>query len=618
MTTSGSLLMEEKKLKIKILEKYKGLTPFETPDLPDFVVLTGKNGSGKSQLLQLMYDTLHPKKSPSPINKSIQIEGLHSIRTQLITFGGMRVSQIQMSKDALTLAIKPLLETLPSFRKGTRTSNTNTLMEICNHFRIQPLQLNTEHIRKYILFENNNINFLDNRIVHVVTGYFSIKKDNAERRHLAEYEEKLEYLTPEEFKEQYPDPFNLINEALNQTELGYQLKKIDYQEHLKGTHYIPVFITNRNQQEIPMQDLSTGEKVLCWIAVSIFNTKGKYAARNFPNLLLLDEIDAGLHPSMIKNLIALIQNYFVPKGIKIILTTHSPTTVALAPENSIYVIKKEQGTTSIEKSKKTEAIRSLLDGVRSIDISPKNTKYVFTEAENDKYFYSQIYNKFLRDNFSSEVHIEFIASGRKSENNSGDVSSGSGQVKLIVEKLRTAGNQKIFGIIDWDSKNDNSNGIFVHSKNEMYSLENVILSPYFLGLLLLQNSIIEVSDVITDETRIWTDIFNQNFKVEHLNALSEYVEKKIIGTERGELKDIELVNGKMIQLGSKYCHFKGHELENLIKEKFKKLNSFNNDGSLIKGVIDRVIKIYPEFLPKSSLDILKNIQDSDSNFNEKP
>ena len=133
------------------------------------------------------------------MNKSIQIEGLHSIRAQLITFGGMRVSEIQMSTDALTLSIKPLLEALPSFKKGIGTSSTNTLTKICNHFRIQPLQLNTEHIREYIYFENNNINFLDNRIVHVVTGYFSIKKDNAVRKVMADYEEKLDYLKPEEF-----------------------------------------------------------------------------------------------------------------------------------------------------------------------------------------------------------------------------------------------------------------------------------------------------------------------------------------------------------------------------------------------------------------------------------
>ena len=52
-------LGEATMFKIKVIQKYKALTPFETPDLPSFVVLTGKNGSGKSQLLQLIRACLH-------------------------------------------------------------------------------------------------------------------------------------------------------------------------------------------------------------------------------------------------------------------------------------------------------------------------------------------------------------------------------------------------------------------------------------------------------------------------------------------------------------------------------------------------------------------------------
>ena len=84
---------------------------------------------------------------------------------------------------------------------------------------------------------------------------------------------------------------------------------------------------------------------------------------------------------------------------------------------------------------------------------------------------------------------------------SSDVSGGSGQVKSIVEKLRKAGNSKIFGIIDWDLKNKSTDSIFVHLENEMYTLENVILSPYFVGLLLLQENIIEMKDIIPNENK---------------------------------------------------------------------------------------------------------------------
>jgi len=57
--------------------------------------------------------------------------------------------------------------------------------------------------------------------------------------------------------------------------------------------------------------------------------------------LLLDEVDASLHPSMIKNLLDVIEKIFLKNGCKVILATHSPTTVALAPEESIYEISKQ-------------------------------------------------------------------------------------------------------------------------------------------------------------------------------------------------------------------------------------------------------------------------------------
>lgn len=119
---------------------------------------------------------------------------------------------------------------------------------------------------------------------------------------------------------------------------------------------------------------------------------------------------------------------------------------------------------------------------------------------------------------------------------------------------------------------------------------------------------LEISSIVPGETRTWVDIFLKNFKIEHLNTLSKYVEEKIIGNNKGDLRSIELINNGVVQIGREYCHFKGHELEKIIKEKFTKLKSFNNDGSLVKGIIDRTIKIFPEFLPKSSLNMLIKIQ----------
>ena len=41
-------------MKIKFSGKYKAVSPFELNDIPKLMLITGKNGVGKTQLLQLL------------------------------------------------------------------------------------------------------------------------------------------------------------------------------------------------------------------------------------------------------------------------------------------------------------------------------------------------------------------------------------------------------------------------------------------------------------------------------------------------------------------------------------------------------------------------------------
>lgn len=45
-------------MKISVIKQYKSINPIVF-ELPNFCVLTGKNGSGKSHLLQAMADKAH-------------------------------------------------------------------------------------------------------------------------------------------------------------------------------------------------------------------------------------------------------------------------------------------------------------------------------------------------------------------------------------------------------------------------------------------------------------------------------------------------------------------------------------------------------------------------------
>jgi ABC-type uncharacterized transport system ATPase subunit len=140
--------------------------------------------------------------------------------------------------------------------------------------------------------------------------------------------------------------------------------------------------------KIDFSSLSSGEKVLMALVASVY--KGTSDHR-FPNVLLLDEIDASLHPSMIKNLLDTIEEIFLENGTKVILVTHSPTTVALSPDESIFVMQK-QGTSRIEKKSKSEALSiltegyaTLEEGLRIFDEIGKKEVSIISEGKNVDY-----------------------------------------------------------------------------------------------------------------------------------------------------------------------------------------------------------------------------------------
>ena len=88
--------------------------------------------------------------------------------------------------------------------------------------------------------------------------------------------------------------------------------------------------TNRTTGDsYSVKELSSGEKILLCLCLSAFN---RDMGRRQPGLLLLDELDAVLHPSMISALIAGLKDQFVGNGTRVIMATHSVTTVSLLNE----------------------------------------------------------------------------------------------------------------------------------------------------------------------------------------------------------------------------------------------------------------------------------------------
>ena len=113
-----------------------------------------------------------------------------------------------------------------------------------------------------------------------------------------------------------------------------------------------------------IQTLSSGEKILMSLCLASFNQS---IGRELPKLVLLDELDIVLHPSMISALISGLKTLFVEKGTPVIMATHSVTTVAMAEEGEIYRVIRSNNEIELKPATKSEAVSELSEGIATID-----------------------------------------------------------------------------------------------------------------------------------------------------------------------------------------------------------------------------------------------------------
>jgi ABC-type uncharacterized transport system ATPase component len=145
---------------------------------------------------------------------------------------------------------------------------------------------------------------------------------------------------------------------------------------------------DRDSKKCSFDDLSSGEKTILALVAAVFNFQVHTLP---PKLVLLDEIDSSLHPSMIKNMYQVIEDVITSRGIKTMIVTHSPTTVALAPENSLYLMRRV-GVERLQKTDAAEAVdvltegfATLSEGIRIFDHIANSKLTIITEGYNTEY-----------------------------------------------------------------------------------------------------------------------------------------------------------------------------------------------------------------------------------------
>ena len=162
----------------------------------------------------------------------------------------------------------------------------------------------------------------------------------------------------ERMREASDDP-ELFNFEFSDPE-GDRLTHINHQQYSFEARF-----TNRSTgKSYSVESLSSGEKILLSLCLASFN---RDMGQRQLGLLLLDELDAMLHPSMISALIAGLKDQFISNGTRVVMATHSVTTVSMLEEDEIYRVAREGSRVDVRPVRKAEAVSELSEGLATID-----------------------------------------------------------------------------------------------------------------------------------------------------------------------------------------------------------------------------------------------------------
>jgi hypothetical protein len=218
-----------------------------------------------------------------------------------------------------------------------------------------------------------------------------------------------------------------------------------------------------------LSSLSSGERALASLCCWLFN-----AADNnvLPELLLLDEPDAHLHPSAISRLVEVLKDVLVAQyNMRVIMTTYRPTTVQFVPESSIFEMRREP-TLQIVPATRASSIALLTLGF--VNVLPA-TKMVLVEDNDDALFYQTVFEILaFKGDLTPGIPITFIQAGKEKKSNA-DLSGGRTVVLHWVKKLHDGPLESLlFGLIDLDNNPTSEEGKF---QLDRYSIENYWWDP---------------------------------------------------------------------------------------------------------------------------------------------
>lgn len=588
-------------MRISVIKKHKSIPAGLEFDLPDFSILTGKNGSGKSHLLEVMSNA---QVSQVVVDGRVLNNILHVGYNGLNPQVDERCDSVQLIQNANNWwgQFSNIIQHHKTAFVGGRVFGDVVKEYVNPNFGEDPIRnsvlrnvlkrsgKNIEDITELDVYnnmtfsENNNGTLFFSQCAMIFKAYHVRWSKNKFNKFLVSEEgaEGLTFLSDEEFlKKNGPPPWELINEILARAKLPYEfpnprLGDADLAYHLK-------LVDKSTGTDISVNDLSSGEKVLMSLALAIYNSQ-EGGAR--PELLLLDEPDAPLHPEYSRLLIETVIETIVERaGVKVVMTTHSPATVAMAPDNCVFEVSRDTKIPTMLSN--SRAVSILTQGIGFLRVSYEKRRQIFVESKFDVIYFEKLFDALMRKHKYS-YHPIFM------EPHSG--TSNCTDVIAIVQKLRVAGNDLVWGVVDYDGVNGSKDAILVLGEKKRYAIENYLLDPLYVVLSLIRYGRATYVDFGVSTQITYPEAANLT-ESECQTLIDSFISK--VGFALVGLVPVHLENGYQLNYPKSLLMHQGHNYEIKIQECFPELRSISKgqgDSALKLGLAE-VIAEFPQFLP---------------------
>lgn len=386
-------------------------------ELPDFTVLTGENGSGKTQLLMYLHSyssmpgmyspIFFPNHNQHPnniVNKHAIYNNEGKALSQVIySYPGLKNSEHQyFTEQPLIHQIKQEWDRLKPVTVGYHLIKDNSytddqaelhalnrsLVELTQSLSNDKSRFNSSNVRQIDIQELqklkkislqssksiDNLNYIDYLAFYEVpTHLFSASLD------LLFHQFFLKQKYYPDLTDKISPPWVVFNEILDKANFKYEAC---YTPSSNEEFPVPVKLIDKQTSidNATFDTLSSGEKTIMALIFVLYHSS---SMGKFPEVILFDEPDAHLHPSLTQLFLSVIQEVLVKEQkVKVILTTHSPSTIALAPPESIYSMSRDLGY-PIKEDPNT-AVQSLSNGLATISIEEGNMGLHHTLKNVDK------------------------------------------------------------------------------------------------------------------------------------------------------------------------------------------------------------------------------------------